>query len=425
MQSSTNKLFRLSLIAFLSFIIAVILLRFFTVSNHSYSGEDKHVKKKNSVNTVARGYGVRSYNTDEHPNVPSVVSKFAIINDPKELKECFRKSPKEVIDALEIMAVENLDPNCSDLLGKLIHDYYGAEEGAEYIDQGLQGFVREWTRIGFGAALLAGDRDDFQAYILKMNLCSARDNLVAMAVVEIGKTDAMGAYQLWSQERDAVGGGSSPAKDMMVSKMVQNLARQITPEELQRLIYSKSFFERGSNEVEQVSLVLSQSSPLLALNWAVDRQVKQEVRDQIMFDLSKRTYGSQGESEEIEKSLSLDTIKGVDAIASISSNIDLNTAGKRLSYDNLVDQYGWIANKMPTTESNLELKIKLGNVFAKQDLRKALEFATTVPSGRARDGYIDGVVSVILETEPEQVSDIINQIADDEIYQAVSGKLYK
>lgn len=389
-------------------------------------GKVEYREQRSQAKEVERSHRDRDSDFGGRHNVLRLIETLMISNDSSGLEEQFKSTPEEVIDALKIQAVENLDPKCSDLLGKLILQYYGTKEGTDYINQELKGHVKEWTRIGFGAALLLSDRAEFQEYLSGMNLCSARDNLVAMAVVEIGKTDAMGAYQLWGKERDAVGAGTSPAKDMMVSMMVRNLVQQSDPRELERLIFSDSFFESGSSEVEQVSLMISQSSPDLALKWAIDRQASQEVRDHIVVDVFKRNCETQEGSDKLLEHLADASVNEIDAMASISESISRSTLGdsEGPAFDRLIDQFGWIFEIMPASESNRTLQTQPGSALARQYPLKALQFAATVPPGEAgRDAYIDGVVSIISGGEPEQISGIINQIADDEIRQAVLKKL--
>lgn len=411
----------------LTFILLAVLLKLqINMVGSQDQVEVEYREQRSQAREVERSHRDRDTNFGGRPNVSRLIETLMISNDTSGLQEQFKSTPEEVIDALKIQAVENLDPNCSDLLGKLILEYYGAKEGVDYIDQELIGHVKAWTRIGFGAVLLSTDRAEFQEYLSGMNLCSARDNLVAMAVVEIGKTDAMGAYQLWEKERDAVGGGTSPAKDMMVSMMVRNLAQQFDPGELERFIFSDGFFERGSSEVEQVSLMISQSSPSLALKWAVDRQASKEVRDHIVVDVFKESYETQEGSDKLLERLADASFNESDALASISESISRSTLGdsEGPSFDGLVNQFGWIVGKMPSSESNRKLQTQLGSALARRYPSKALEFAATVPPGAGgRDAYIDGVVSILSDDKPEQISGIINQIADEEIRQAVFKKL--
>jgi hypothetical protein len=414
-------------ILFTFLFFSAILKKSLNINNFSSSEITKNRERLSQAEDVVSSQSVHGHNFETNRDVSYLIDLLTISNDISQLEERFKSNPEEVIDALMIKAVENLDSKCSDLLGKLILENYGFQEGADYIDRELKGHVREWTRIGFGAALLVSDRAAFQEYLSGMNLCNARDNLVAMAVVEIGKTDAMGAYQMWEKERDDVGAGTSPAKDMMVSMMVQNLANQSDPAELERLIFSEGFFESGSSEVEQVSLMLSQSSPSLALKWAVDRQAVKEVRDHIIVDLFRNSYDTQEGGDKLIAHLAGASINESDAITSISESINRSTLGdsEGPSFDGLVDQFGWIVNKMPDSEQNRKLQERLGSALASQYPTKALEFAITVPAGRGRDAYINGAVSKISNSEPEQIYAIINQIADDEVRQDVLNKLEK
>ena len=418
---------RCLILTFISLIFLAVLLKLQkNIAGFTDTAKTEHRDQTRQVSGLERNHRVHDGKLVRSHDVSRLVDILMISNDTSDLEERFKSTPEEVIDALKNQAVENLDSKCSDLLGKLIFEYYGTIEGADYIDQELKGHVKEWTRIGFGAALLLSDRAGFQEYLSGMNLCSARDNLVAMAVVEVGKTDAMSAYQLWEKERDAVGAGTSPAKDMMVSMMVRNLVEQSDPGALERLIFSDSFFEIGSSEVEQVSLMISQSSPSLALKWAIDRQASQEVRDHIVVDVFKRNYETQEGSDKLLERLADASVNESDAMASISESISRSTLGdsEGPSFDGLVDQFGWIVKKIPSSESNRKLQAQLGSALARQYPLKALEFAATVPPGEGgRDAYIDGVVSIISDGEPERISGIINEIADDEIRQAVFKKL--
>lgn len=414
----------------LAIIILITLVSLLKIKINKVNSQDpvnvEYRERSREATEVDRSHRDRDSNLGGRPNISRLISMLTISDDSSDLEELFKSKPAEVIDALKIQAVENLDPKSSDILGKLILEYYGVKEGADYIDQELKGHAREWTRIGFGAALLLSDRAGFHEYLSRMNLCSARDNLVAMAVVEMGKTDPMGAYHLWEKERDAVGAGTSPAKDMMVSMMVQNLVQQSDPGDLERFIFSDRFFEIGSSEVEQVSLVISQSSPSLALKWAIDRQASQEVRDHIVVDVFKESYETQEGSDKLLERLTDASFNESDAMASISESIRRNTLGdsEGQSFDSLVNQFGWIVKKMPSSGSNHKLQAQLGSALAKQHPLKALEFAATVPPGEGgRGAYIDGVVSVISNGETEPISAMISQIEDDEIRQEVIIKI--
>jgi hypothetical protein len=208
------------------------------------------------------------------------LDRIAVLHDPREAEILYENKPKEVIDAVAERATETLDSKCADLLGRMLFKHLGIK-GEEYMEKELDGFVREWARIGYGAALLDENTEKFQEFLDRMKLSNARDNLVAMAVAKIGEKDAMAAYRLWLRERENIRSGTSPSVDRAFSEMVFGLATQCNRRALEQLLFSEEFLRVTANKGDEVCLGLSKLHPDLALQWADSANVSTKVKKHI------------------------------------------------------------------------------------------------------------------------------------------------
>jgi hypothetical protein len=158
----------------------------------------------------------------------------------------------------------------------------GDLDGEQWIEDNLDGVIRDWSKIGYGMELAKNSFENFESFLARMPSNDARDNLVLYGVSTLTQMDRKKALRLYIMEYDNICTGATTCKDQAAYILLERFVQDESREDLVRWLQSDDSRLVTKGRENATALQISKSDPELALQWATEEKVDNETINNLL-----------------------------------------------------------------------------------------------------------------------------------------------
>jgi hypothetical protein len=354
-------------------------------------------------------------------DIKTAIENYSLFHDKGEIRIAFENSKEKTLALLQTMAIEQCSSELSTLVGYLFAST-GDQSGEQWIQDNLEGNIREWAKVGYGVELANMDFEKLKSYLLRIPANNARDNLVVYGIITIAKVDKEEALRLYISEFDNISAGSSMASSQAAYALLEKFLNEESRDDLLRRLHSDDFSLVIKGRESAVAWQISRSDPELAIQWAVEQGVDQESLERLLPRFLK--YAGQSGNPEIIACSSEYYSKIAPSVVPSESLVRLllDQDASGVARENMIEDAKTFLRNLPDTELSASAHQVFLKEYASIDSKAAVRWIEAMPLGVRRDHSIAGMLESGSVGNIQYINYWIQQIDDAAVRKATSSK---